>query len=138
VEASTIGHSVSDEAVMREHAHAGMSLYGSTGSRKYLNAAERWRFIKAVRRVPLEVQLFCLVLSLSGGRISEILSLTPAAIDLESHTYEAPSLSVWLVGTVAWPLAVHAQVSAKVIGFLSISSPGPNTPWFGRHRQVHE
>lgn len=82
---------------MREHAHAGMSLYGSTGSRKYLNAAERWRFIKAVRRVPLEVQLFCLVLSLSGGRISEILSLTPAAIDLESHTYEAPRvyLSGW-------------------------------------------
>jgi integrase len=54
------------------------------------------RFIKAVRRVPLEVQLFCLVLSLSGGRISEILSLTPAAIDLESHTYEAPR--VYLFG----------------------------------------
>ena len=69
---------------MREHAHAGMSLYGSTGSRKYLNAAERRRFIKAARRAPLDVQLFCLVLSLSGGRISEILALTPAAIDLDS------------------------------------------------------
>jgi integrase len=69
---------------MREHAHAGMSLYGSTGSRKYLNAAERRRFIKAARRAPLEIQLFCLVLSLSGGRISEILALTPAAIDIDS------------------------------------------------------
>src|ERR1700689_2893766 len=69
---------------MREHAHAGMSLYGSTGSRKYLNAAERRRFIKAARRAPLDVQLFCLVLNLSGGRISEILALTPAAIDLDS------------------------------------------------------
>jgi integrase/recombinase XerD len=69
---------------MREHAHAGMSLYGSTGSRKYLNAAERRRFIRAARRAPLDVQLFCLVLSLSGGRISEILALTPAAIDLDS------------------------------------------------------
>jgi hypothetical protein len=49
---------------MREHAHAGMSLYGSTGSRKYLNAAERRRFIKAARRAPLDVQLFCLILSL--------------------------------------------------------------------------
>ena len=69
---------------MREHAHAGMSLYGPTGSRKYLNAAERRRFIRAARRAPLDVQLFCLVLSLSGGRISEILALTPAAIDLDS------------------------------------------------------
>ena len=32
---------------MREHTHAGMSLYGSAGSRKYLNAAERRRFAKA-------------------------------------------------------------------------------------------
>jgi integrase/recombinase XerD len=32
----------------------------------------------------LDVQLFCLVLSLSGGRISEILALTPAAIYIDS------------------------------------------------------
>jgi len=69
---------------MREHVHAGMSLYGSTGSRKYLNSAERRRFIKAARRAALDVRLFCLVLSLSGGRISEILALTPAAIDIDS------------------------------------------------------
>jgi integrase/recombinase XerD len=70
---------------MREHApDAGMSLYGPAGSRKYLNAAERRRFTKAARCAPLEIQLFCLVLSLSGGRISEILALTPAAIDLDS------------------------------------------------------
>jgi len=69
---------------MHGHAHAGMSLYGAAGSRKYLNAAERRRFAKAAYRAPLEVRLFCLVLSLSGGRISEILALTPAAIDLDS------------------------------------------------------
>jgi integrase/recombinase XerD len=69
---------------MREHAHAGMSLYGSTGGRKYLNAAERRRFIRAAQGAPLKVQLFCIVLSLSGGRISEILALTPAAIDIDS------------------------------------------------------
>jgi integrase len=70
---------------MREHSpDAGMSLYGSTGSRKYLNAAERRRFTKAALRTSLEVQLFCFVLSLTGGRISEILALTPAAIDLDT------------------------------------------------------
>lgn len=70
---------------MSEHSPgAGMSLYGSAGTRKYLNAAERRRFTKAARRAVLEVQLFCLVLSFSGGRISEILALIPAAIDLDS------------------------------------------------------
>ena len=74
---------------MRERAHAGMSLYGSTGSRKYLNAAERRRFIRAARRAPLDV---CLVLSLSGGRISEILAVTPAAIDLDSSVANITTL----------------------------------------------
>jgi integrase/recombinase XerD len=69
---------------MRDHAHAGMSLYGSTGGRKYLNAAERRRFIRAARRATPKIRLFCLVLGWSGGRISEVLALTPAAIDIES------------------------------------------------------
>lgn len=69
---------------MRPHAHAGMSLYGSSGGRKYLNAAERRRFIGAAQRAPPDVRLFCLVLNWSGGRISEVLALTPAAIDIES------------------------------------------------------
>jgi integrase len=69
---------------MCEHAHAGMSLYGPTGGRKYLNAAERRRFIKAANRADPETRLFCLVLGWSGGRISEVLALTPAAIDIES------------------------------------------------------
>src|ERR1700721_1940941 len=69
---------------MRDHAHAGMSLYGSTGGRKYLNAAERRRFIRAARRADPKTRLFCLVLGWSGGRISEVLALTPAAIDIES------------------------------------------------------
>jgi integrase/recombinase XerD len=81
---NTIGHSVSGEASMRERAHAGMNLYGPAGGRKYLNAAERRRFIRAARRAPPRVRLFCLVLGWSGGRISEILALTPAAIDIES------------------------------------------------------
>ncbi|WP_426424143.1 tyrosine-type recombinase/integrase [Bradyrhizobium genosp. A] len=69
---------------MRRHAYPAISLYGPTGSRKYLNAAERRRFIAAARRAVLEVRLFCLILYFSGARISEILALTPAAIDLDS------------------------------------------------------
>lgn len=60
------------------------SLYGRTGCRKYLNAAERHRFMLAACRECPEVRLFCLTLCLTGGRISEVLALTPDAFDLEA------------------------------------------------------
>jgi hypothetical protein len=50
-------HSVSREAAMRPHADAGMSLYGSTGGRKYLNAAER---VSLRRRTALILRRACL------------------------------------------------------------------------------
>jgi hypothetical protein len=69
---------------MRKHDHAGMSLYGPAGGRKYINAAERRRFIKAANRADPETRLFCLVLSWSGCRVSELLALTAAAVDIDS------------------------------------------------------
>jgi integrase/recombinase XerD len=69
---------------MGTQVEAGVSLYGPTGGRKYLNAAERQRFIEAARQASPEVRLFCFMLRWSGGRISEVLALTPAAIDVES------------------------------------------------------
>lgn len=60
-----------------------MSLHDGRGARKYLNSAERRRFIAATRRLPHEARLFCLVLVWSGARISEVLALTPAAFDLD-------------------------------------------------------
>ena len=69
---------------MREQLHDGLSLFGQSGSRKYLNAAERQRFIEAARRAPTKIRLFCLTLGWSGARISEVLALTPASIDVES------------------------------------------------------
>jgi hypothetical protein len=35
---------------MREHVHAEMGFYRSSGQRKYLNTAERRRFMKAAQR----------------------------------------------------------------------------------------
>jgi integrase/recombinase XerD len=62
----------------------GLKLYGAKGERKYLNEAERRRFIQAAEAAPSEVRLFCLTLLWSGARISEMLALTPAAFDLDS------------------------------------------------------
>jgi integrase/recombinase XerD len=69
---------------MLEHDRAGMSLYGPAGARKYLNAAERRRFIKAAARADPKTRLFCLTLGWSGARLSEVLALTPSSIDIES------------------------------------------------------
>src|ERR1700752_2331611 len=68
---------------MREHPHAGMSLFGPTG-RKYLNAGDRDRFVDAARRAPPDVRLFCYMLRWSGARISEVLALTPSSIDFDA------------------------------------------------------
>jgi integrase len=69
---------------MREQPYEGGSLFGPSGSRKYLNAAERRRFLESAQCLPPTERLFCLTLLWSGGRISEVLALTPSAIDIDS------------------------------------------------------
>jgi integrase/recombinase XerD len=69
---------------MAERCYNGAGLFGPAGSRKYLNAAERQRFIECAGRLLSVERSFCLMLAWSGARISEVLALTPAAIDLDT------------------------------------------------------
>ena len=66
-------------------ANSEFSLYGSAGQRKYLNARERRQFFRAARAAEPRIGLFCLVFGWSSGRISEVVALTPAAIDPEGR-----------------------------------------------------
>lgn len=77
---------------MREQLHDGLTLFGPCGNRKYLNAAERRRFLESVQRLPPIERSFCLMLAWSGGRISEILAVTPASIDIESGSVSLETL----------------------------------------------
>jgi integrase/recombinase XerD len=77
---------------MREQPYADLSLFGQFGNRKYLNAAERRRFLESTQCAPPKVRLFCLTLGWSGGRISEVLAVTPDAIDLESSAVSIRTL----------------------------------------------
>jgi integrase/recombinase XerD len=77
---------------MREQPFDGLSLFGRSGNRKYLNAAERHRFVQAASCAPAKVRLFCLTLRWSGARISEVLALTAASIDIESGVASIESL----------------------------------------------
>lgn len=59
------------------------SLYTSTGSRKYLNAAERQRVLRGTAALSPEQQFFVLTLAWTGARISEVLALTPSSLQIE-------------------------------------------------------
>jgi integrase/recombinase XerD len=79
------------ERRMRQGQRYGMSLHGPAG-RKYLTSAERRRFLSALKEAPPEARLLCLVLAWSGGRLTEVLALTPAAIDFGCGTANIETL----------------------------------------------
>ena len=57
--------------------------YDEAGRRKYINTAERKRFLQSADREDARVRALCYVLAYTGCRISEALSLTHHQIDLE-------------------------------------------------------
>jgi integrase/recombinase XerD len=59
------------------------ALYSRSSERKYVNLSERALLIAEIRDAPPEWRLFILMLVWSGARISEVLALTPSAIQLE-------------------------------------------------------
>jgi integrase len=60
-----------------------LSLHAANGTRKYLTASERLRIMRKAELTQPSLRLFCLVLGWSGARLSEVLALTPATIDLD-------------------------------------------------------
>jgi integrase len=62
----------------------GASLYAPGGDRKYLNRAERERALAEMARLPRSQALFALTLAWTGGRVSEVLGLTPVSFQIES------------------------------------------------------
>lgn len=69
---------------MQRYSSSQASLFSATGTRKYLTATERRRFQRVIKKLSPTQRLFCAVLMWSGGRISEVLALTPNALDLDS------------------------------------------------------
>ena len=73
--------------------YAPISLYDSTGIRKYLNTSERKLFYKTVNQLHNEQKsLFLLLIFWTGVRISEALSTTKNSIDFEDQVLIVRSL----------------------------------------------
>ncbi|QDX25730.1 site-specific integrase [Sphingomonas suaedae] len=58
--------------------------YDQQGRRKYLNEAERQRFLNAANRLPSEARALCYFLSYTGCRVSEALAVCREHIDIEA------------------------------------------------------
>ena len=67
-------------------------LYDPEGRRKYLTIAERRAFLKAAQRLPGHERTFCHVIAYTGGRLSEVLALTPQRIDFAARVVIFESL----------------------------------------------
>jgi len=58
------------------------SLFDTYGARKYIVPRERAAFVIAAFQAEADIAVFCLTLAITGARISEVLALGPAAIDV--------------------------------------------------------
>ena len=60
-------------------------IFDRDGQRKYVSQAEHLRFLEAADREPEPIKALCYLLTYTGCRVSEALSLKPLHIDEERH-----------------------------------------------------
>jgi len=85
------------ERVRGEHAY---SLYAPSGARKYVNATERARFLRAAESRDPATRALCLMLVYTGCRLSEALNVTINAVQPDSGTIAIISLKKRRAGIV--------------------------------------
>lgn len=112
----------------------GMSLYNAKG-RKYLNMAERRRFLSVLDRRPSAIRLFCLTLMWSGCRISEALALAPRCFDIESGTVEIATLKRRKLGVVR-QVPLPANLLDELCAFFRLPAM-QRDPYQAYHRLWH-
>ncbi|MDO5970290.1 tyrosine-type recombinase/integrase [Flavivirga aquimarina] len=63
-----------------------ISLHNHKGQRKYLNHAERLRFLECTKNHPVDIRLFCQLIYYTGARIAEIHNLSVSGIDFSNKS----------------------------------------------------
>lgn len=81
-----------DYTESKSHIFTSQTVFHSDGQRKYLTNSEINAFILSAKSMDAQTYAFCLMLSMTGCRISEALSLTSASIDFESKNVNILSL----------------------------------------------
>lgn len=107
-----------------------LSLYAATGERKYLTVSERERFIAEAAKADLSTLALCLLLCLTGCRISEALALRPPHIDIDEQTVRFRTLKR-RSGRIEWR---NIPAPSELIKLLETLSIEPETPLFAFSR----
>ncbi len=102
------------------------SIYTTTGERKYLTVNERERFIAEAMKADLPTLALCLLLCLTGCRISEALGVMPIHVETGEGVVRFRTLKR-RKGRVEWR---HVPIPLKLIGLLQSLSNEPETPIF--------
>jgi len=76
------------------------SLYAPSGARKYINSAERARFLRAANTRDPALRALCLMLVYTGCRLSEGLNLTADAVQADNGTIAIVSLKKRRTGLI--------------------------------------
>lgn len=63
-----------------------MTLHNRNGKRKYLNQAERLRFLETTKNKSIDIKLFSQLLFFTGARIAEVHNLNIHSIDFSNKT----------------------------------------------------
>lgn len=63
-----------------------MTLHTGKGQRKYLNQAERLRFLETTKNKSIDIKLFSQLLFFTGARIAEVHNLNAHSIDFSNRT----------------------------------------------------
>ncbi len=95
-------------------------IYDDAGRRKYLNEAERIRFLKAADREPADIKALCYLLCMTGCRISEALSLRRDQLDTDLHRVTFRTLKRRKTSYRSLP--IPASLTAMLIETKSVDS----------------
>jgi integrase/recombinase XerD len=107
-----------------------MQLHDGHGQRLYVTESERAAFLEAAAKASREVRTFCLVLALTGCRISEALALTPKSIDFGNQAIVFETLKKRKSGVYR-----AVPVPETLLDTLSMAH-GINEPSRGRKRPL--
>lgn len=102
-------------------------LFDFSGRRKYLNAAERERFLDATAKAAPQIEALCLLLHYTGCRVSEALGMRGGHVDLEAGSAALQTLKQRQPGV--YRIVPLPPDLLNKIRMLEVGQDAPVFPW---------
>lgn len=109
------------------------SLFTEFGERKYLTVSERDRFFAEAAKEELRFFVFCMLLCMTGCRVSEALAVYPQHVDVDEQVIRFKTLKQRKGTRTRWRAV---PVSNDLIQLLRCVAEGANNRLFPFHRST--